>query len=132
MKCPHCNAESKTSSKCSNCGEIIVASVIKKRTRIPGMSSKRQADSYIYGLLSEAFLILNPHCGVAGCKERSSQVHHKKGRIGFADEWSRAHNITLYLDIRYFFPTCHNHHRAIEDNPEWAKENGYSEDRLAK
>ena len=60
-------------------------------------------------------------CQVKGCKGLATEVHHKKGRIG-----------KLLTDIRYFLGVCRECHNKIELNPTWAKENGYSLNRLDK
>jgi hypothetical protein len=36
----------------------------------------------------------------------------------------------LLYDERYFMAVCKEHHRIIEDNPDAAKQNGYSLSRL--
>lgn len=56
-------------------------------------------------------------CEVEGCVHKATQIHHKKGRIGDA----------LYND---FLAICEDCHRKVEENPEWAKENGYSVSRI--
>lgn len=132
MRCPHCSALSKSSAKCSNCGGVIVAAIEKRPKRISPVGKRRQGQDYIYGLLREAFLILNPKCGVLGCHNLADQLHHKKGHIGYEDDWAREHNFTLYLDPRHFLQVCADHHREIEASPAKAKENGYSIDRLTK
>lgn len=60
----------------------------------------------------------------------TTDVHHKRGRIGYADEWARLNNISLYLDERYWLAVSRQGHRKIEDNPEWAKSKGFSLNRL--
>lgn len=59
----------------------------------------------------------NRICPVTGLQ--TNQVHHKKGRIG-----------SLLLDQRYWLAVSPEGHRRIENNPEWAKENNYSLNRL--
>lgn len=49
------------------------------------------------------------------------ECHHMKGRIG-----------DLLLDERFWLPVSVEGHRRIENNPDWAKENGYSLSRLAE
>jgi hypothetical protein len=56
-------------------------------------------------------------------------VHHMAGREGYADKWARDNGVTLLLDERYWLPVSMDAHTAIENNPEWAKENGYSVNR---
>ena len=63
-----------------------------------------------------------------------SDVHHKKGRSpdAYADDWARENNIPLLLDVRFFLAVSRYGHDYIEANPKWAKEMGYSLDRLTK
>ena len=58
---------------------------------------------------------------VKGCKGLATEVHHKKGRIG-----------KLLTEISYFLGVCRECHSKIELEPIWAKENGYSLNRLDK
>lgn len=60
----------------------------------------------------------------------ATEVHHKKGRVGYADDWARRNGIPLLIDVRYFLPVSREGHNKIENNPEWAKALGYSHDRL--
>lgn len=53
-------------------------------------------------------------------KQPTTDVHHKRGRVG-----------SLYLDTKYWVALSREAHKFVEENPEWAKENGYSESRLS-
>lgn len=57
---------------------------------------------------------------------KATQVHHKMGRIGYADEWARQRGITLLLDERFWLPVSMKGHNRVELNPKWAREHGYS------
>lgn len=92
-----------------------VAEPIEKR------SKKGKKDDQEYTKIKREFLIANPRCQVEKCNHVSEDVHHKRGRVG-----------KLLTDVRYFLAVCRKHHKIIEDNPLWAKENGYSESRLKK
>lgn len=50
---------------------------------------------------------------------KATQCHHKRGRIG-----------KLLLDKRYWLPVSDEGHRKIENNPDWARENGFIETRI--
>lgn len=130
MKCPNCGILNIHSTSVCLCGTVLKEEIVKKRKTIPAISSKRQTESYIYGLFREGFLIVNNKCAVKNCQCDSEEIHHMKGRIGFADAWAVLRNISLYLDIRFWLPVCANHHRWIEDHPEEAKKEGYSLTRL--
>lgn len=59
-----------------------------------------------------------------------SDIHHKKGRTGYADEDMRNKGITLLIDVRYFLAVSRPGHTWIETNPQKAKSLGYTESRL--
>lgn len=61
----------------------------------------------------------NKICPITG--ERTTDVHHKKGRTG-----------SLFLDENHWVALSRKGHKIVEENPLWAKENGYSESRLTK
>lgn len=90
-----------------------------KRKRIPvnKVSKKRQEENKIYKVKRAEFLKLHTICPITG--GRTEDVHHVKGRTG-----------TLFLDERYWLAVSREGHRKIEENPIWAKENGYSANRL--
>lgn len=70
----------------------------------------------------------NSICPVTG--QKATQVHHMKGRKGYADEWARDNKIWLLNDVRFFLGVSADGHKEIEENPEWAKEMGYSLNRI--
>lgn len=87
---------------------------------IPRRSKKRTVQELQYNADVKVFLGKpeNRICPVTG--QQTNQVHHKKGRIG-----------SLLLDQRYWLAVSPEGHRQIENNPIWAKEKGYSLDRLS-
>ena len=103
---------------------------VKTRKAIPKRSQKRIAEDKIYALEKAKFMIKpeNQKCPITG--RQTKDVHHKMGRIGFADEWARLNNIPLLLDTRFWLAVSREGHRKIEENPEWAKENNYSLKRI--
>jgi len=64
--------------------------------------------------------------------QRSIEPHHSAGRSpdAYYDEWAEQQDIPLLLDVRWWKPVSRDGHIKIENNPEWAKENGFSESRL--
>lgn len=92
----------------------------KPRKAIHKKSPKRTAEEKEYGKLRKEFLETKMLCEVKGCKQRSTEVHHKKGRVG-----------GYYLDVSTWLAVCAAHHAYIETHPIWAKENVYSENRLS-
>jgi len=93
----------------------------KKPAPIKKLSAKREKENKEYLTLNKVYLENNPWCKVKGCKNASTSVHHKKGRIG-----------KLLCDIRFWLATCMGCHSEIEKRPQWAYENGYSLLRNAK
>lgn len=56
----------------------------------------------------------------------ATQVHHKKGRVGYADDFARQAGITLLLDTRHWLPVSLEAHEKITRDSKWAIEMGYS------
>lgn len=93
----------------------------KKPQRIRPRSNKRARQEREYSKKNKQYLIDHPICEVFGCCVKSTEIHHKKGRVG-----------DLLTDEQYFMAVCGDHHRKIELHPSWAKEMGYSLNRLSK
>jgi hypothetical protein len=74
-----------------------------------------------YLKLKKQFLKDHPVCQVKGCTKKACDVHHQKGRLG-----------ALLTNMTYFLGVCRGHHKTIEQNPRWSREQGYSVSRLAK
>jgi len=93
----------------------------KNPVKIAKKSEKQKVKDESYKLINKAYLIKNPICAakLPGCLGKSSQVHHKKGRIG-----------DLLIDTKYFLAVCMHCHQVIENNPELAKKLNLSESRL--
>ena len=91
----------------------------KPRKPITKVSKKRREKSKEYNTLRAVFL-KGKRCAVFPEKQ-ATEVHHKAGRTG-----------KLYLDVRYWLAVSREGHRKIEENPEWAKEKGYSLERHNK
>lgn len=94
---------------------------IKEFKPIPKISQKRKIENAKYIVLRIEFLGKkeNSICPVTG--KKTTEIHHKKGRVG-----------SLFLDIRYWLAVSREGHKKIEENPEWAKKEGYSLSRLSK
>ncbi len=91
----------------------------KPKQPIRKKSEKRTEEEKIYSKKSKLFLETKMLCEVKGCRNRSEDVHHRAGRVG-----------GLYLDESKWLAVCRAHHSYIETHPVWAKEEGYSENRL--
>lgn len=81
------------------------------------VSIERGKENKAYMTLREVFL-KDKICPITG--QPATEVHHKKGRIG-----------KLLCDVKYWLAVSREGHIKIENNPEWAKEQGYSLSRLA-
>jgi len=94
---------------------------IEKPKYISPVSKKRQGEMDTYSKLREAFLVVKPHCEakLVGCTSKSTDVHHKMGRIG-----------DNYLKIGTWVSLCRSCHSYLELHPDVAKELGFSESRL--
>lgn len=104
--------------------------VIKsKPKKIPQFSKKRQELNKVYSEKRKIFLSKenNKICPITNMQ--TTDIHHKKGRIGYADEYAIINDIPLLLDERFWVALSREGHRFVEDNTEWAKLNGYSVDR---
>jgi len=96
---------------------------VKNRAILSPVSAKRAKENTIYHQKASAFKKLFPMCQVraCGCTGHTTEIHHKRGRVG-----------ALLTDESHFLAVCRSCHSMIELNPEWAKENGYSESRLKR
>jgi len=106
---------------CVECKQLPKKIPVKKQYSIPKVSEKRKIDNLKYSAQRIVFLGKpeNKICPITGWP--TTDIHHKKGRIG-----------DLFLDERHWVALSREGHQYVEDNPEWAKENGFSLDRLSK
>lgn len=124
-KCKQCGDDFKPfnslqkfcSAKCMKLG--------KGYKQIRKVSEKRQAENEIYSQLRKVFLNKpeNKYCPVMKQLKNvdviATTVHHRKGRLG-----------ELLNNTKYWVALSMEGHEYVEKNPTWAKENGYSLDRL--
>jgi len=96
----------------------------KKRGFLKPKSKKQSADDRKYSKDSKKW-IEDKECGLYGC-EWDMEVHHMKGRIGYADKWAFDRDIKLIHDQRFWLPVCRYHHTWIETHPKEAMEKGYT------
>lgn len=85
-------------------------------------SKKRQKLNREYLKATRAFKEAHPICMVQSnvCTGVATQIHHAAGRVG-----------KNFLDESKWVATCFRCHCKIEENPIWAKENGFSLSRLS-
>jgi hypothetical protein len=98
--------------------EKVAQKVCIKAKPIKKVSDRQAKIKTLYVILRKQFLKDYPNCGV--CGKDANQVHHKLGRIA-----GRMTDTSEWLSV------CASCHHEIEMRPEWAKENGYSKNRLA-
>ena len=105
--------------KCGNKSHSDFCFRCKPRKPIANRSKKRLAQESEYSKLRKVFLTIHNKCEVNGCSKEATDIHHVIGRIG-----------DRLTDQDNFLAVCREHHRYIEEHPEWAKANGYSKNRL--
>jgi len=91
-----------------------IAKVSGKMAKLLSVYSKKKA-AWIKG----------KRCAVELSRE-ATEVHHQRGRVGYADQWARDNDIPLLIDERFWLPVCRSAHIEITANPEWALKEGYS------
>jgi hypothetical protein len=82
--------------------------------------SKKASEDLVYSKLRVDYLTRFPVCKAAlpACTTVATDVHHKAGRGKY------------YLITTTWLPVCRKCHTWIENNPDGAKELGFSESRL--
>lgn len=113
------------SQKCLNKNKKVDLK-LKSPKPIKKVSDKRKLEDIIYRSERIKFLSLpeNQICPITG--QKTTQIHHKMKRRGYADDWARENKVSLYLDKRFWLAVSHDGHEMIENNPDWAVDNGYS------
>lgn len=115
MQCQNCFSHY-SGSYCKICG---TPPEKKKPKPIAKRSKKRAKQETEYSKVRRIYLEHFPVCEVWNCGLKSTQIHHRMGRIG-----------PLLIDVNHFLAVCDTCHSYIENHPLWAKEQGYSESRL--
>lgn len=116
-KCESCNREERKSEKSIKDDSIKLKKKLQYKPK--KRSTKRAKQERDYLVKRGVFLNKNQSCQVIGCGKESNQVHHKAGRIGL---------LLLYTPL--WLAVCETCHPKIEENPMWAKNNGYSVNRI--
>ena len=104
---------------CSYCYNLQFSKPIKK------VSEKRNKENEIYFAKRKIFLSKKENiiCPITG--EKTTEIHHIKKRIGFADDWAKENDINLLLDERFWLAVSRKGHIWIHDNINEAKKLGY-------
>jgi hypothetical protein len=110
---------------CQKCKDIVKLKIPNLKLKslykpIAKVSKKKQIENLQYSVLRTDFLGKreNKICPITG--KVTTDIHHKKGRVG-----------NLLLDTKYWIALSREGHKKVEENPEWAKEKGYSLNRLS-
>ena len=84
------------------------------------VSKKRKKENREYTIKRLQFLSQpeNLRCFIEGCNNIADTIEHTRGREGYADEWARENDLTLYLDVRFWKPCCNFHNLELERNSE--------------
>lgn len=91
------------------------ASKVKVVAPVKKVSAKRASQNLQYAKLRKQYLEAYPACEVIDCNNKSSEIHHQKGREN-----------DLLLDTNYFMAVCKSCHHRITTDSKWALDNGYS------
>jgi hypothetical protein len=79
------------------------------------ITAKRSKENQEYLKLRDEYLIAYTACEVEDCHNKSTQIHHMKGREN-----------DLLLDVKYFLAVCFDCHEKITKDSNWAISKGYS------
>lgn len=91
-----------------------------KKPGIAKVAAERKEINKEYERVKKEFLRKHKCCEACG-DAPSTEVHHKRGRVG-----------KLLTDVRFFLAVCRPCHFHIESDPVFSKQMGYSESRLKK
>ena len=119
--CKHCKNLRYLFSKgyCKNCWNLLFSKPIATNKKIKTVSDNQKIRLQKYNNLRLLYLKDHSICEVKDCRNPSTEIHHKGGRIG--------ENL-----FKNFLAVCRDHHLKIESDPQWAKENNYSIFRYGK
>lgn len=116
-KCLDCGRYDRFSKGlCKGCWKIKFGKPIRK------VSVKHQQTINDYKVIRKSFLEKHAVCEakLKDCTGTATEVHHIAGKSCKEQ----------YLNEDNFLPVCRNCHKYIEEHPEFAKENGFSKNRL--
>lgn len=122
---------------CSECGRFVA--IENRDLNLCATCNKETRDTRdLYPIIRQKFLEWcmknDMECPIMGTPiTMESEVHHKKGRRGYADEEKRQQGIPLLIDVDFFLAVSHKGHRWIEatENREAAERLGYILTRLS-
>jgi hypothetical protein len=102
---------------------IKTPSKVSAKKPIAKRSAKRKKQERSYSTDRKEFLQdpKNRFCFIEGCGRQATTVEHRRGRVGYADEWARENNVPLLLDKRWWAPCCWSHNLQLENDPALSK-----------
>jgi hypothetical protein len=112
--CASCNRAARKMEEQSKKVKVVIP--IKK------VSQQQRIKNIEYLKVRQEYLALYPVCEVPECDLKATDIHHQKGKA----------TVELLMDVNYFMAVCRKHHTVIENNPNWAKEEGYSFKRITE
>lgn len=92
----------------------VAKSVKRNQGFIAPVAPKRLKELAIYRPLRDKYMEDNFVCEVEGCGKHSSELHHKKGRMG----------VMVYY-VPFFMAVCHWCHLKIHAESAWSYLKGY-------
>ncbi len=122
-------SENKDTGECASCGAArrkAERRVIKPKTPIKKVSEKRKVQLHEFVPIRDKYLFDHPDCEYHGKGCASQVVHHAAGRVGYADDYAREHDIPALIDVRYFRALCHAAHDWATETSKEAIECGIS------
>lgn len=117
-KCATCNFEMRKSLRSAE------RKASKKSVRIRPRSKKRAVEDAEYSRERTSWLP-GKKCAVYPHLD-ATEIHHMKGRRGYANAEKRQLGITLLLDKDFWLPVSNKGHGKITHNSKWAFRMGYS------
>lgn len=120
MKCPDCNSHPKGNT--CICGKTLFEVKVKepkplKRVAVKKVSKKMAGYLREYSKLRKQFLLENPNCRKYP-ELAATDIHHSRGRGKYL------------LDTTTWIPLSRKAHIEVEGNPDLAKAEGFSLERL--
>jgi hypothetical protein len=95
-----------------------------KRSAIAKVSEKQQQKLAVYSRMKGPW-IKNKRCAVF--KDRMAvDIHHKMGKVGYADKWAYENDIPLLIDQRFWLAVSRDGHNEITRRSQWALDKGFS------
>jgi hypothetical protein len=127
IECGNPRIENRDLGLCASCSAAMrkahrQATKVKVVTPIKKVSQQQRVKNIEYLKVRQEYLALYPVCEVPECDLKATDIHHQKGKV----------TTELLMDVNYFMAVCRKHHTIIENNPNWAKENGFSFKRITE